>query len=315
MKKNRTKAVDLNLFKVFAAVYNLRNLTHAGEQLSLTQPAVSRSLDRLHHLFNERLFYRAEGEMRPTRTAEMLAPQILEALSMLDTAVASSVEFNPEELAVTFKLGGNDYVSSVILPSLVARISERAPSVFLATIPCTYLDASTLLQRNVIDCAITSSLPSGERMAAQPLFREDYAVISTLDHPMLKNGQPLDLETYLACDHILVSYTGSRDGWVDERLAEMGRQRRVIASTHMFLTVPHIIHARPYLCTLPRRLAMQFAKAHPIRVSELPFESQTHLFHLVWPRPQSRNPISTWLRSQIIETCAELGAARVLQAA
>lgn len=315
MKKSRTKSVDLNLFKVFAAVYNLKNLTHAGEQLALTQPAVSRSLDRLHHLFNERLFIRTEGEMRPTRTAEMLAPLILEGLAMMETAVATSVDFNPQELAVTLKLGGNDYVSSVILPSLVARLSKSAPSVFLATIPCTYLDASNLLQRNVIDCAITSSLPSGERMAAQPLFREDYAVISAIDHPMLKDGHALDLETYLSCEHILVSYTASRDGWVDERLAEMGRRRRVIASTHMFLTVPHIIHSTPYLCTLPRRLAMQFAKAHPIRVSELPFESQTHLFHLVWPRHQSRNPISTWLRGQILDTCAELGESRVLRAA
>lgn len=306
MKENRSKSVDFNLFKVFAAVYSFKNLTRAGDRLALTQPAVSRSLERLHHLFNERLFCRAEGEMRPTRTAELLAPLILEGLALLDAAVAMSADFDPEDLPLTLKLGGNDYVSTVILPKLVARIHQRAPSVFLATTPCTYLDAAHLLQRDAVDCAITSSLPSGERMASQPLFREDYVVISACDHPLMKGKQCLDLGNYLACDHILVSYTGSREGWVDERLAEMGLRRRVIASTHMFLAVPHIINSQQYLCTLPRRLAIQFAHSHPIRIYELPFESQSHLFHLVWPRHQSKNPISAWLRSQIIETCFDL---------
>lgn len=304
MKKKKSRSVDLNLFKVFSAVYSLRNLTHAGERLAMTQPAVSRAVDRLHHLFNERLFYRTEGEMRPTRTAEMLAPSILEGLALLESAVTATADFDPQELDVTFKLGGNDYVSTVILPKLLALVDQRAPSVFLAMTPCTYMDAATLIQRNEIDCAITSSLPSGERIAAQPLFREDYVAIGAADHPVI--ADELTLAAYLACDHLLVSYAGRKDGWVDEKLAEMGCQRKVIAAVHLFSAVPHLIVNKPYLCTLPRRLAEHFASAYPIRVHELPFENQTQLFHLVWPRHQTANPISAWLRSQIVESCRDL---------
>jgi DNA-binding transcriptional LysR family regulator len=304
MKTTRQKSIDLNLFKVFSAVYSLKNLTHAGDKLAMTQPAVSRALDRLHHLFDERLFYRTEGEMRPTRTAEILAPLILEGLALLETAALTTSDFNPAELAVQFKLGANDYVSAVILPQLVALISRRAPSIFLSTAACTYLDAAHLIEHNVIDCAIISSLPTDEQIAVHPLFREDYVVISARDHVLIR--ERLTLDAYLACDHVLVSYTGSKDGWVDERLAEMGHQRRVIAAVHMFLAVPQMIINQPYLCTLPRRLARQFAQAYAIRIHELPFESQSHLFHLVWPRRQSKSPISAWLRSQIIETCQDL---------
>lgn len=307
MKKKKPKSVDLNLFKVFSAVYSLRNLTHAGERLAMTQPAVSRAVDRLHHLFNERLFYRAEGEMRPTRTAELLAPSILEGLALLESAASATADFDPEELDVTFKVGGNDYVSTVVLPKLLALVDQRAPSVFLAITPCTYMDAATLIQRDEIDCAIISSLPSGERIAAQPLFREDYVAISATDHPLI-TGE-LSFDTYLACDHLLVSYAGRKDGWVDEKLAELGCQRNVIAAVPMFSVVPHLIVNKPYLCTLPRRLAQHFAGAYPIRVHELPFENQTQLFHLVWPRYQTDNPISAWLRSQIAESCRDLQVA------
>lgn len=86
---------------MFAAVYNIRNLTHAGDQLAVSQPAVSRSLDRLHHLFKERLFCRINGEMRSTRTAELIVPFILEGLALLETAASITVEINLETLNVT----------------------------------------------------------------------------------------------------------------------------------------------------------------------------------------------------------------------
>lgn len=308
MKSSKLKPVDLNLFKTFAAVYNLRNLTHAGEQLAISQPAVSRSLERLHHLFKERLFCRMDGEMRPTRTAELIAPFILEGLALLETAAAMTDEINLDTLDVTFKLGGNDYVSAVILPSLVNLLQQRAPHVFLCSIPCSYSEAGQMIQSCAIDCAITSSLPEGERVGAQPLFREDYVVIASSEHPVLAERAEIDLATYVACDHVLVSYSGNKDGWVDERLAEMGHKRRVVGSTHMFLTIPLIISRQPWLCTLPRRLARQFQRTYPIRIFELPFASKEHLFHLIWPRQQTRNPVAAWLRDQIIETCSALDA-------
>lgn len=309
MKTSKLKPVDLNLFKTFAAVYKLRNLTHAGDFLAISQPAVSRSLERLNHLFKERLFFRIEGEMRPTRTAELIAPFILEGLSMLETAAAMTDEVDLATLDVTFKLGGNDYVSAVILPGLVNLLQKRAPNVFLTSIPCSYAEAGQLIQRCAIDCAITSSLPEGERVGAQPLFRDDYVVIASSGHPVLGEREEIDLATYVACDHMLVSYNGSKDGWVDEQLAEMGHKRRVVGSTHMFLSIPLIISRQPYLCTLPRRLARQLQTSYPIRLYELPFASKSHLFHLIWPRHQSKNPVFSWLREQIIDTCKHLDGA------
>ena len=39
--------IDLNLFVVFEAIYNKRNLTHAADLLCVTQPAVSNALARM----------------------------------------------------------------------------------------------------------------------------------------------------------------------------------------------------------------------------------------------------------------------------
>lgn len=299
------RSINLNLFKVFAAIYSQRNLTYAGEQLGMTQPAVSRALERLNLIFNERLFVRIEGEMRPTRTTEMIAPLIIEGVAMLESAVDMASDFEPGKLQSTLKLGLNDYSMAIILPHLSRRLKQLAPSLFISTTQTNYLDAPGQLERSEIDCAIVSSLPDRSRLAVEPLFRDDYVVVSALDHPSVHDS--LTLEQYLAAEHLLVSYVGSRSGWVDETLADLGKSRKVACSVHDFSACPQILLAQPYVCTLPRRLALLFAKTCPIRINELPFDSKIHLFHFIRAFQVTTNPISNWVRDQVVATCQELG--------
>lgn len=302
--KNSLRSVNLNLFKVFASIYSQRNLTYAGEQLAMTQPAVSRALERLNLIFNERLFVRIDGEMRPTRTAEMIAPLIIEGLAMLESAADMAGEFVPEKLATTLKIGLNDYSMAIVLPALTRRIKLLAPSIFISTSQTNYLDAPGQLERAEIDCAIVSSLSDRSRLAVDPLFHEDYVVICAADHPVV--GAGLTLEQYLAEEHLLVSYVGSRSGWVDDTLTDMGRTRRVAGSVHDFSAAPQILLTQPYLCTLPRRLALQFARTYPIRVHALPFASKVHVFHFIRAFQTATNPVSNWIRDQVVATCKEL---------
>ena len=53
--------IDLNLLRLFDAVYRHRSVSRAAEQLELTQPAASQGLTRLRKLLNDPLFTRAPG--------------------------------------------------------------------------------------------------------------------------------------------------------------------------------------------------------------------------------------------------------------
>ncbi|MEK9803692.1 MAG: LysR family transcriptional regulator, partial [Curvibacter sp.] len=53
------KEIDLNLLRVFDAVYRARKVGRAAELLDLTQPAVSQGLTRLRLLLKDPLFVRA----------------------------------------------------------------------------------------------------------------------------------------------------------------------------------------------------------------------------------------------------------------
>jgi len=80
-------AFDLNLLKVFDALWRERSVTRAGDRVGLSQPAVSAALNRLRQACNDQLFIRHGNDMVPTPRAESLADPIRAALAQLEGAL------------------------------------------------------------------------------------------------------------------------------------------------------------------------------------------------------------------------------------
>src|SRR5210317_682475 len=99
---------DLNLFLVFDAVYEERNLTRAAHLLHITQPAVSNALKRLRLAFNDPLFVRTPRGVAPTPVADNIAGQVKEALNLLSISLNESAKFLPRVSDKVFALGVHD---------------------------------------------------------------------------------------------------------------------------------------------------------------------------------------------------------------
>ena len=65
--------LDLNLLRVFDAVYRHASVSRAADELGLSQPAASQSITRLRLLLGDPLFERVHGGVRATPRAERLA--------------------------------------------------------------------------------------------------------------------------------------------------------------------------------------------------------------------------------------------------
>src|SRR4051795_1181961 len=82
-------SLDLNLLRVFDAIHTTRSVTIASSTLHLTQPAVSKQLNRLRAILDDPLFVRTVEGMAPTPRAEALAGPIHRALIDVRTAFDS----------------------------------------------------------------------------------------------------------------------------------------------------------------------------------------------------------------------------------
>ena len=87
--------IDLNLLRLFDAVYRTRNVSRAAELLDLTQPAASQGLTRLRALIHDPLFMRASGGVQPTPKADRLAEPVRLALVTIEQALSESDGFEP----------------------------------------------------------------------------------------------------------------------------------------------------------------------------------------------------------------------------
>lgn len=304
MVKSRLTATDLNLFKVFVAIYQQRNLTRAGEQLATTQPAVTKALARLEHVFREKLFLRISGEMRPTNTAERVAPFIFDALNSLERAISGVFSFDPNSAATQFKVGGNDYVSMVVLPRLLDEMAGLGVSIDLTLIHCTHVNAAALLSGGAVDCALVTSPVVDDRLIIEPLFEDDYVVICSKKH--FGDLPEMTLEKYLSVPHVLVSHVGQRDGWVDRELAKSGLSRRVLAIVPFFSGVLPIVTNGLVFCTIPRRLAKLYSADYQLCTFEVPLATPFTSFFLLWPKLLNSSSAATWFREQIRRQCAAL---------
>lgn len=84
-----SKQFPLNALRVFESAARQMSFTRAGEELGLTQTAVSYQIRLLEDTLGERLFLRRPRQVLLTEAGERLAPRLAEAFAIMGDAVAS----------------------------------------------------------------------------------------------------------------------------------------------------------------------------------------------------------------------------------
>ena len=110
----------------------------------------------------------------------------------------------------------------------------------------------------------------------------------------------MTLDTYLKCSHILVSPGGDLRGVVDDLLESKGLQRRVIAALPLFLPTLAAVQATNALATVPRRIALNYAKAFHLVTAEPPLAVRSFSVAAVWHRRDEHNPMHRWLVHRLL---------------
>ncbi len=120
--------MDLNLLPILAALFEMRSVSRAADLLNVTQPAVSRALQRLRAYFGDPLFVRGKGGLVPTQRALEMEPVLTGILRSLEGMLSPPV-FDPMTLEREFVLTGSDYCENVLLPPMLRALRGRAPGV------------------------------------------------------------------------------------------------------------------------------------------------------------------------------------------
>lgn len=168
--------------RTFAAVYRLRKLSAAAEQLSVTQSAVSLSLRELEDGLGARLFHRTTRSLQPTQAGRegiVLAERILRDAQALGAGMLELTELRRGRISVAI----TPTLGELLLPSAVMRFRDRYPGVHVDVDDCAPDQFVSHVVGEQVDFGIGVPEQEGADVDTETLVRDRLAVICRPDHP------------------------------------------------------------------------------------------------------------------------------------
>ncbi|MGZ5237593.1 MAG: LysR family transcriptional regulator [Caldimonas sp.] len=292
------RELDLNLLRVFDAVYRQRSVSRAAEALGLSQPAVSQSLTRLRLLIKDALFIRAAGGVLPTAAADALAHSVQQAMLLLEQGLHASASFDPALARRTFRLHMSDIGEAEFLPGLMQRVRGAAPGIRIETHQLDYAQIEEALDAGKIDVAF-GYLPGVEKTEQQRLFMESYVVLARADHPVLTARPSQDVLARL--DYVVVRHHTETAKVLDR----LSLSTKVRLSIPHFMVIPAIVGATDLAVVLPLRIARKFAAGGRFRIARPRWAIAGIPIALHWSRRARADPGVRWLRQLAIDLFRE----------
>ncbi|MFX0540527.1 LysR family transcriptional regulator [Roseovarius sp. S4756] len=189
--------MDWDKLRIFHAVADAGSLTHAGDQLHLSQSAVSRQVRSLEEALNATLFHRHARGLILTEQGELLFDATRAMVKRLDAATARIRDSEDEvfgELRVTTTIG----FGTLWLAPRLAKLYEKYPD----------LKIDLMLEERVLDLpmreadvAIRMKEPSQADLIRKRLMGVHMGLYASPDY-LAKNAAPISVEDL--CDHRLI---------------------------------------------------------------------------------------------------------------
>ncbi|MFC5860818.1 LysR family transcriptional regulator [Acidicapsa dinghuensis] len=300
MRLTQLRQADLNLLVVFAVLAEERHVSRAAERLLLSQPAVSRALQRLREMFHDDLFVRGAAGYELTPQGQRLLGELEVMLPKLDRLL-SGRGFDPETEPATFRIAATDSATAILAPILCRDVLPKAPKVRVDFVPWHPTIYEQLVHGSLDLILSASSVEAPPPIQSQSLYDEQFVCAVDAKHPVKR---ALTMKQYMDAQHISVSLFGGMQVAPDKPLAAMGYKRKIAMHVPYHEAAVRCVEGTRYIATVPRWFAETAAPNPAIRLLKPPVEIAGFRYVMNWHPRVTTDAAHGWLRA----TMRELGA-------
>ena len=262
MNEPRIFHPTLRQLRAFAAVYQLRKLSAAAQQLSVTQSAVSVLIRQMEEGLGTRLFDRTTRSLHTTRAADeaiVVAERILRDLDSLGTGLRdlTALRRGRVSVAVTPTLG------EIVLPAPLSRFAREHPDIHVDVDDCAPDQFVARIVSGHVDFGIGAPEQSAADLDTRMLRRDRLAVAVASGHPLARCKQ---LRWAQLAGHAVITV---RPGYgirplIDAAAARAGVALNVVNEVAFLATALWMADSGMGAAILPAAYALH--RAHPGRV-------------------------------------------------
>jgi DNA-binding transcriptional LysR family regulator len=293
------RSVDLNLLVVLEALIEERHVSKAAERLQMSQPAVSRALQRLRHTLDDPILVRTINGYDLSARAVQIRQQLKKVLLDVEGIMQPEV-FDPGKAEGVLKLTGLDLELVLLMPEIVRMLRVKAPSLRVEIVP-QRSDHFALLEQGEVHFSVTGLEPETgqDQYRRFEIARTGHLCVMDKKNP-LAEGE-MSLQQYVDASHGLVSITGKGPGMMDDVLAGMGYERNVMLRLASFMSVSEFCSDSDLIFTLPEMMAKHLMRNPSLVFRPLPeaFDLPGITLYLYWHERFHHDPMCNWIRAEL----------------
>jgi DNA-binding transcriptional LysR family regulator len=305
------RQVDANLLLALHALLEERNLTHAGERLTMSQPAMSGALARLRKHFDDELLVRTGRGFELSPLAAELRPHVADAVEAAEALLGNQREFDPAASTKRFTVSMSEYAMTVLAEPLTRLLGEQAPGCSVALDPLVVQREqfeNQLMRRDLIVGPLGFDFPG----RIQPVFTDELVCVVARDNPFLDGGR-LSRESLAAMPHAVAEFgaAGGRKRPLELELERLGLARRtVLVQVTSLLTLPFAVGGTEMCGFVPGRLARRCLSLLDLVVAETPVRPVQITEAAHWHPRRGGDPAVVWLRRLLHDVAVSVEDAR-----
>ena len=298
---------DFNLLAALDALLAEGSVAGAAKVLGLSDSAMSRTLLRLRAATGDPLLVRAGRRLVATPHATALSERVRtitgEVRSVLRPAAR---ELDLASLERTFIIRANEGFVGAFAARLVGALTEAAPGVRLRFAPKPDKGVQSL-RDGLIDLEIGVLGDTGPEIMIQSLFQDRFVGVVRPGHPLASGA--VTASRYTACGHVVASRRGRAHGPVDDALAALGLQRRVVVVVPSFPAALAISATSDLVglvtSSFVRAGLVGSGGAHGMAVHPfaLPVQTGAITVSQMWHPRADADAAHRWLREMVLSVC------------
>lgn len=292
--------IDLNQLLALQAILEERHITRAAARTSLSQPAMSRVLNRLRAALGDELLVRSGVGYERTPRGDRLLQELAVLLPRLN-AVIEGNDFDPFTSQQRFRVTGTDYAAAVIVSGTVRLCRQFAPGVRVEVVGWTE-DSYRYVEIGRCDVALgVGSVPTPPKgLKVEVLYHEHFVCLMSADCKF--RGKRFSLDEYLRRPHAVATTAEGQQTMIDRPLADLGRARNIVLQSPYFMATALNIVDTDLIFTVPMRLALELSRLANFRQVLPPQEIADFPYTMIWHPRLGGDSGQAWFRDQIRAT-------------
>jgi DNA-binding transcriptional LysR family regulator len=298
------REVDLNLLFVFQQVMQSKNISIAAKELGLSQPAVSRSFQRLRNVLKDELLVRNSGASVLTPLATTLEPLVEHILSLCHECFFEKQKFDLKNVHATFTIASADYGQALLLPSLASYFSTAAPGLRINMVPIQE-PRNRMLSDGVYDLVLAPKTKMEANIVSTELFKDNFVFALRSRHKQLKSKQ-FSLNDFLSIPHVAIAPQGTAGNPLDEQLAQIGTKRKAMAQVSSFFVAANMVAHSDLGAAFPKHIFDLVSKSLKLKSLALPISVRGFSIWQYWHEKNRNDALHKAVRHAVVECSAGL---------